>query len=130
MAYSDNTVEQSPLARTDVCFGTRLMWKAGEFRAIASVAACKKAIAVDPDHVEAYINMGFAHGKANQSSQAVAAFEQAIVLRPDYAEAYLGMGAAYCQLGRYPQAIAAFKQAVALRPDCDEGYFGMGSAYR
>jgi tetratricopeptide (TPR) repeat protein len=94
-----------------------------------AIVACKKAIAIKPDYVEAYGNMGAAYGEMGQHTDAINACKKAIAINPDYAVAYFNMGNTYLKLGQHTHAIVAYKKAINLKPDLTGAYLNMGAAY-
>ena len=85
-------------------------------RADAAEAALARAVALDPDFVEARVNLGSVYLVAGESARAAEQFEGALRARPDYAAAYGNLGVAYAQLGRTDDARRMFERLLAINP--------------
>jgi serine/threonine-protein kinase len=86
-------------------------------KSAAQEAACRKAIALQPGHDGAYVNLGVALNRQGKYAEAEAAYHQAIALQPDLAGAYVNLGIALNRQGKPVEAEAAYRQAIALQPD-------------
>src|SRR5262249_20151214 len=78
---------------------------------------CQRALAVRPDYVEAYLNLGSALHALGRYADARAAYEAALKIRPDYAAAHHSLGVTLFELGELDAAIAAYRPALAIAPD-------------
>ena len=67
---------------------------------IPAITEYDKAIALDPDFIDAYNNRGWAYGSKGEMDQAIADFDRAIELNPDDAEAYNNKGLSKLNLGQ------------------------------
>ena len=94
-----------------------------------AIAACKKCIAIKPDHADAYYLMGNAYQKPEQYLEAIAAYKKAIEIKPDYADAYFNMAITYYNSDKHQEAIAVCKKLIAIKPDYGLAYLPMGVAY-
>ncbi len=86
----------------------------------------RKAIALKPDFVGAYYNLGTMLQALNRLEEAEACFNQAIALKPDYAKAYSNLGNTLQALGRLEEAEASYAKAIALEPDYAEAHASLG----
>ena len=100
----------------------------GRFK--GATAAYQKAVEIEPDYVEAYMNKGLAAMQAGQITDAHSAFERAAILDPTNAEIFYNLGVVREKLGRPAQATTAYARAIALRPNWAEAYFNLGKAHR
>lgn len=91
-------------------------------------AACRTALALDPDFREARVNCGHALVDLGRGAEAEALFRAALAARAGFADAEAGLGNALMLQGRAEEAVAAYRAAVALRPDFAEGWNNLGSA--
>ena len=73
-----------------------------------------KAIQLNPDYVDAYLNRGFAYKKLDQYQRAIQDYDKAIQLDRNYAYAYYIRGLAYHNLGQTAKAKADFAKACSL----------------
>jgi tetratricopeptide (TPR) repeat protein len=81
-----------------------------------ALASYNRAIALDPDFVEAHNNRGNTLRALRRPAEALASFERALAIRPDYVEAFCNRGNALIALGRIDEALASFDRALALKP--------------
>ncbi len=82
----------------------------------------------DPDHLNAYLQRGFAHGMNKDHERAVLDFAAVIERAPKHQWAYLGRGSAYNRLGRHAEAKQDFDSVLALDPRNEEAYNNRGWA--
>ena len=73
-----------------------------------------RAIQLDPDYVDAYLNRGFTYKKLDQYQRAIQDYDKAIQIDPNYAYAYYIRGLAYHNLGQTAKAKADFAKACSL----------------
>jgi tetratricopeptide (TPR) repeat protein len=85
-----------------------------------------RAIALKPDYVGAYSNLGATLKELGRLDEAEASYTQAIALKPDYAEAHSNLGNTFQELGRLKEAEASYTRAIALKPDLDEAHSNLG----
>ncbi len=102
----------------------------GQRKLDEAVACYRRALALQPDYVEAHNNLGNALLDLGQPDEAVASYRQAIALKPDLAEAHNNLGIALRLQGKTDEAVACFRQAIAVKPDYAEAYSHLGKALR
>lgn len=84
----------------------------------AAEDATKKAIALDPNHVEARTLLGWIESEIHGDlDAAVEQYSKVVELRPDSWEAHNNLGVAFKRKGEADKAAASFSQALAIRPD-------------
>jgi serine/threonine protein kinase/Flp pilus assembly protein TadD len=91
-------------------------------------ARLRDAIAVKPDHPEAWYSLGNVLRDRGELDRAAAAFQEATWLRPKYADAHYNLGNVYSRLGLYDKALAAYRAAVAADPDQGKAHHSLGTA--
>ena len=94
-----------------------------------SIEAYKKALALKPDHANAYYNMGNALKERGKLEEAIEAYNKALVFNPDYADAYNNIGNALQDQSKLEEAISAFKRVLSLKPNCAEAYCNIGNVF-
>jgi tetratricopeptide (TPR) repeat protein len=95
---------------------------------LAEAEACyRRAIAAEPGHAEAFLNLGDVLRAQGKLDEAVAAYRQAILLNPHFAEAYNDIGNVLRSLGKLGEAEAAYRQALVLKPDYPHACYNLGS---
>jgi tetratricopeptide (TPR) repeat protein len=81
-----------------------------------ALADYTKAIAVDPNSVDAWMGRGDELFEAGNIAGALADFEQVVRLEPDHFRGYSSRGLAYERLGERDKAIADYRKALSLEP--------------
>lgn len=92
-----------------------------------AAAAHRQAIAIRPDYVDAYNNLGLALAEGRRAADAVPILEQALRLRPQFAEADNNLGLALADLGRFAEAEAAHREALRIKPRYVEAHNNFAS---
>ncbi|MCF8083928.1 MAG: tetratricopeptide repeat protein [Deltaproteobacteria bacterium] len=77
----------------------------------------ERAIAQDPDSVEAHSGLGYALAKMDRLEEAALAYQEAILLSPKRYNDYKNLGLVYQGLGRTCQAAQRLRQALSLAPE-------------
>src|ERR1700677_4960777 len=90
------------------------------------MAACRHALSLRPDHVEAICNLGNAIQLSGDPARAIECYRRAISLRPDYADAHANLGSALQEMGNFAEAIKLYKQAISLKPDHHMAHWNLG----
>ena len=93
-----------------------------------ALADYDKAIRLNPNDAEAYLNRGMAYNKIGQYFAAIIDYDTAIRLKPDYAMAYYKRGVAKAGLGQHLAAITDFDTVIRLKPDYAAAYGTRGVA--
>ena len=86
------------------------------------------AVAVRPEGMAAYNNLGVVLRDLGRADEALAALREAIRLEPDLAGARNNFGNALSDLGRTDEALAAYREAIRLEPDHAEAHCNLGAA--
>ena len=81
-----------------------------------------RAIALQPDHVRAYLDRGSLLQQHQQFAAALADFDRALALNPHDADILLSRGAILMEMKQWPAALTALNQAIALDPNFAEAY--------
>ncbi len=87
------------------------------------------AIALNPNHAGAYVQLGNAHYNLGQFEAAVAALQAAAKLDAGNADIHRNLGTAYGKMSQWEEAAAAYQKAIELKPDFGEAYGDLASAY-
>lgn len=90
----------------------------------------KQALKMDPDYIEAYLNMGNVLQEKGELDAAIDSYNQALKFKTDYAEVYYNMGIALKKKGNLDAAIFSNQQAIKIIPDYAEAYNNMGNALK
>ena len=77
----------------------------------------RRAIELDPEDADAYVNWGNALVRAEQLDAAITQYAHAVRLQPRHADAYHNWGVALARQGKLDEAITRFERVLSLRPD-------------
>ena len=95
-------------------------------RANDAEAAFRRALALDPKNVDAYVNLGIVRLRGNDPRGAREFFRPALALDPKAARAWNGMGVALLRLGDERAAVDAWSKAVENDPRLFDALFNLG----
>ncbi|NBB52144.1 tetratricopeptide repeat protein [Rhizobium sp. CRIBSB] len=110
--------QEQAINPADPVAGVRLSQALREIgRYDAAAEAAEATLAVQPDNVEAMLEVGRAHWSRGQAFYGIAALERARDLSPDDWRPWSLLGAAYQQVRRPDDAQAAWNRALELSPD-------------
>ncbi|MDE2366149.1 MAG: LytR C-terminal domain-containing protein [Betaproteobacteria bacterium] len=82
-----------------------------------AISAYEKALAMNPDYVEAYNGLGVSHSLRGQHELALQYLRRALELSPMAAHLHNNLGYVHMTLGQVAEAAAAFEQALRLDPE-------------
>ena len=84
----------------------------------AAEAAVKKALSIDPNHVEAWTLLGWIDSEIRGDfDAAIKEYSKVVELRPDLPEAYNNLGVAQKRKGDLAKAADSFDKALKVKPD-------------
>ncbi len=79
-----------------------------------AAAAYRKAVDLDPQYAEAWMNLGVTAMRAGETRMAAEGFKQAAVLLPEDKETHFNLGVALEKTGRPEEAEQAYRRSAAL----------------
>jgi tetratricopeptide (TPR) repeat protein len=79
-----------------------------------------RALALVPDHAEAFYQRGLVQAGQGKWQEAIADWSRTISLRPEDDEAHAARGDACCNLNRWDEAARDYAKVVELHPDWPE----------
>jgi tetratricopeptide (TPR) repeat protein len=88
-------------------------------------AAYERALAIDPQHAPAHVNLGCLAHEAGRLAEAERHYRAALAARPDDATAAFDLGVVLEDLGRLAEACAAYAQALAVDPACADAHYNL-----
>jgi tetratricopeptide (TPR) repeat protein len=88
-----------------------------------AIAAYRSALALDPAHADAHVNLGRLLHEAGDAAEASTHYEAALAARPDHAVAAFNLGVAEEDLRRLPEALLAYQRAVRLDPKNADAHY-------
>jgi len=96
----------------------------------AAVLAIKKAISIDPNHVEARTLLGYVELEVRGDvDAAIREYTKVIELKPNSAVAYANLAVAQKKKGELDQAIVSLNKALELKPDFAAAITTRGGIY-
>ncbi|HID57108.1 TPA: tetratricopeptide repeat protein [Candidatus Poribacteria bacterium] len=105
--------------------GVKLQKEAKYRKAINSF---RKALELDPNLTEAYLNLAFCLQRMRRFDEAIKTLQQALQIKSDFVEARYNLGTLYLKLGWYPEAIEELEKVVKARPYMAEARHNLGIA--
>lgn len=97
--------------------------------AAEAAAAYRRALALDPLHAEAHLNLGRLLHAEGDPAAALPHYRQAAGLRPDEPTAHYNVGVALQDVGDLESAVAAYARALALDPTFADAHFNLAGLY-
>jgi Flp pilus assembly protein TadD len=85
-----------------------------------------QALAADPDHANAHLNLGRLFHEAGELAKAEAYYQGAVRRAPDDATSHFNLGVLLEDRGRPDEAIHAYRQAIARDPDAADAHYNLG----
>jgi tetratricopeptide (TPR) repeat protein len=91
--------------------------------------AYARAVALDPRHASARVNLGRLLQEAGMAAEAVAQYRAALKARPGHPTAAFNLGTALEDLGRRSEAIDAYRKALDADGDFADAHFNLARLY-
>jgi len=89
----------------------------------------QEALRIEPDYVEALINLGALAAAQGRYDEAAAHLHQALAFDPESPYAHYNLGSVYSLQGDWPAAVDAYKQATRWFEGYVEAWNNLGDAY-
>lgn len=86
-------------------------------------AAYRRALAIDPRHEHAYVDLGAMLCEAGRCDEALTLYEQALRHCPDSALVHFNRAIALEDNGRLADALEAYRRCLTLDPGCADAHF-------
>jgi len=90
----------------------------------------EKAVTLDPNFLDAYINLGNVLKEARIFDRAVAAYLRALNLSPNHAVVHGNLACVYYEQGLIDLAIDTYKRAIELQPNFPDAYCNLANALK
>jgi len=88
-----------------------------------AVRACRKALEINPENVQAHNTIAVALSMQGKLDEAIGHYREVLKVRPGSAKTHLNLGSALASGGRLDEAIAHYTQALALDPDYAKAHY-------
>jgi Tfp pilus assembly protein PilF len=86
-----------------------------------------KALAINPDYLDALINRGNVLVEFKRFDEALASFDRALAIKPDSVDLLKNRAIVLIKLKRLDEALASFDKALAIQPDYVDALASRGS---
>jgi len=91
--------------------------------------AYRRAIELDPLHVDAHVNLGRLLHERGDLAGAEERYRAALAADPDSVTAAFNLGVVLDDLGRTDEAVGVYERIVKLDPGCADAHFNLASLY-
>lgn len=92
-------------------------------------AAYRRAVALDPAHADAWLNLGCLLCEDGRGSEAALLLAEALAHLPQNALLHFNHAIALEDAGRGAEALAAYERSLALAPDLADAHFNLARLY-
>lgn len=89
----------------------------------------RQAVQVHPDSAPAAYNLGVAHDKKSEMSEATAHYKRAVEIDPQHARAWNNLGRAYFLANNLADAEMSFEKALLANPRLTVAYISLAKVY-
>lgn len=94
-----------------------------------ALASYTEAVAVNPLHADAHVNLGRLLHQRGKLKEAEAHYAAALVARPEDVTAHFNLAVVTDDQGRIDDAIARYQDTLELDPSCVDAYFNLARLY-
>ena len=94
-----------------------------------AIAAHRKAIDINPQYHEAWVNLGIVYRLKGDYEQAEACYLKALVIAPNYAQLHASIGALYVFKDEPDKAVSSLERAIALDQQLPVAHANLAIAY-
>lgn len=92
--------------------------------------AYQRALAVDPNNLELYNNLGNVYFMLKRYADAAQAFKEAVTRKPDFHDGWYNLAFALKKAARYGEAVEAYRRYLTMRPNDTDAYYGLGGSLK
>ncbi len=89
----------------------------------------ERVLELDPDHVDAHVNLGRLLHEEKAPAAAEAHYRAALAVDPEHETAAFNLGVALEDLGRLREAIAAYERSLELDPHNADAHYNLAGIY-
>jgi len=94
-----------------------------------AIRSYRKALALDPDHLEANLNLGRLFHEKGEFGLAERHYRSACASDPQDSTANYNLGVLFEDLNRLQEAVKAYQRAIQLHPKMREAHFNLAGVY-
>ena len=90
----------------------------------------QQAIEIQPEFVEAYINLGVVLMDLNETTAAESSFRRSIALNPNFAHSHCNLGIILSNKGHIQEALQCYQNAIEIDPDFAVAYCNLANLFK
>ena len=128
VSASERVVNFSSSKTAEEWFGEGLRYDLPNGSFSLALGAYESAIQVDPNYVDAYVNIGTLYYDQKKFEKAQRYYRQAIARDPHHTKAYFNLGNVLDELGCTDKAIELYEKAIEVDPTFWDAYFNLAAA--
>ena len=121
VAFLQRAVSPAPVEQAASWFSRGESLEASDRR--GAEAAYRRALALDPAHADASLNLGALLCESHRCDEAVALYDEALRHRPDEALLHFNRAVALDDQGRSVEALASYHACLRLAPDFADAHY-------
>jgi tetratricopeptide (TPR) repeat protein len=136
IAEAEQAVQATPESK-EAHFKLGTVWARAELL-VPAECAFRRAIALDSQYVDAYVNLGVVNYQLGRLADALAQYDAALAITPDDADVHHNKGAVYVQQALQTEmpdealldkGVAEFERALEINPNLPQACFSLGVVY-
>jgi tetratricopeptide (TPR) repeat protein len=125
--FALRAVEETPAEDAEEWFGAGVDAESSSVE--EAVAAYERALALDPRHSDAHVNLGRILHEQGSAAAAEKHYRAAVMADPRHDVAWFNLGVALEDLGRAREAVEAYERALALDPENADAHYNLAGIY-
>jgi tetratricopeptide (TPR) repeat protein len=90
----------------------------------------RRCLELDPNHVDARINLGRLLHESGRNGAAESQFRLALILRPDEPTTSFNLGVVLEDQSRWSEALERYRRAIELDPSCTDAHYNAARLYQ
>lgn len=87
----------------------------------------RKAVSINPMHLESHINLGVVYNSTQRFDQAIDCYQKAVTLNPDLSIIFYNLGISQKGKGELDKAISCFQKAITVEAECSEAHYNLAN---
>ena len=95
-----------------------------------AIAAYQRAVSLDPNYLQAHVNLVAAFGRQRRYADAERHYRQALSLDAEAVELHINWGTVQATRGAHADAIRSFRQGLAINPNSADMHADLGSVFQ
>lgn len=127
-SVSQKIVDFSSFKTAEEWFEEGLRHDSAEGSFEIALHAYQSAIRVDPNYVDAYVNLGTLYYNRQKFEKAQRYYRQALARDPNHAKAYFNLGNVLDELGCSDKSLELYEKAIQADPTFSDAYFNLAAA--